>query len=101
MATTTKTMARTAATTNTATVLYTVPNSTTAVVTNIVIANTSASAQTATISLDGVVLVPTVSLPANSQYSWDGKQPLDANKTITGGASATSVTFHIGGVEIA
>jgi len=101
MATTSKAFFRGAATTNTGTTLYTIPSNTTGVVTNIVIANTGASAYTGTIYLDDVVLVPTVSIPANSQYDWEGKQVLAANKTIKGGASNTAITFHISGVEIA
>ena len=103
MATTTKALARAAAATS-STTLYTAPNTTTlAVVTNIVIANSATSASSATIVMDGVVLVPTVSIPANSVIGFDMKQVLPANnpaKTITGYASTTAVTFHISGVEI-
>lgn len=101
MATTIKSLARTALTTSTSATLYTVPGATTTSITNIVIANTAASASTVTVSVDGVVFIPTVSIPANSQYSWDGKQVLAATKTITGGASTTAVTIHISGVEVA
>jgi len=99
MATTTKTMARVAATTNTGTTLYTVPASTTAVVTNIVVANT-AGAGTFTLALDSVALFTTVAIAANTTVVIDLKQNLTAAKTITGGASATSISFHISGVEI-
>ena len=103
MATTTKALARTAAATS-STTLYTAPNTTTlAVVTNIVVANAATSASSATIAIDGVVIVPTVSIPANSVIGFDMKQVLPANnpaKTITGYASTTAVTFHISGVEI-
>jgi hypothetical protein len=100
MATTTKTMARVAATTNVGTTLYTVPASTTAVVTNIVVANTAASAGTFTLALDSVALFTTVSIAANTTVAIDLKQNLTTGKTITGGASATTVSFHISGVEI-
>ena len=100
MATTTKALARAAAATSSAT-LYTVPASTTAVITNIVVTNTSASAQTFTIALDGVVLQAASSLAANSSAYFDLKQVLATTKTISGFASATSVNFHISGVEIA
>lgn len=103
MAVTSKVLARTAAATSSAT-LYTVPNSsTTTVVTNIVIANTAATTSTATVSIDSVVVVPAVSIAANSVFGFDLKQVIPANatpKTITGFASTTSVTFHISGVEI-
>lgn len=99
MATTTKALARTAAAV-TNTTLYTVPSATTSVITNIAIVNTTASTATASISLDGVVLVPTVSVAANNTTFIDLKQVLDATKTITGSASTTAVNFHISGVEI-
>lgn len=103
MAVTSKVLARTAASTS-STTLYTAPTtSTTAVVTNIVISNTATSQSTATVSMDGVVIVPTVAVPANSVIGFDIKQVLPANatpKTITGYASSTAVNFHISGVEL-
>jgi len=103
MATTTKALARTAAATS-STTLYTAPNTTTlAIVTNIVLANAATSASSATIAIDGVVIVPTISIPANSVVGFDMKQVIPANnpaKTITGYASTTAVTIHISGVEI-
>jgi hypothetical protein len=100
MATVSKTLFRGAATTTTTTTLYTVPTSTTTVVTNIVVVNTSASAQTFTFSLAGVKFAETVTVAAFDSTVLDIKQVLNATETIQGGASATSVTFHIGGVEI-
>lgn len=100
MATITKTMARGAATTNTGTTLYTVPASTTAVVTNIIVANTAATSATFTLALDGVSLFTTVTIAANTTVAIDLKQNLTTTKTITGGASAVTVSFHISGVEI-
>jgi hypothetical protein len=100
MATTTKALARTAAATSSAT-LYTVPSSTTAVVTNIVICNPTASAVTASLLLDDIDLLGSVSVAANSSAFFDLKQVLATTKTIKGFASSTSVDFHISGVEIA
>ena len=100
MATTTKALARTAAATS-STTLYTVPASTTTVVSNIVIANPSTSAVTATMTFDGVNIIPTVSIAANSVFSFDLKQVLATTKIIAGLSSATTTTFHISGVEIA
>ena len=100
MATVSKTLFRGAATLTTTTTLYTVPASTTTVVTNIVIVNTSASVQSFTLSLAGVKFAETVAVNSNDSTTLDIKQVLDATQTIQGGASATSVTFHIGGVEI-
>lgn len=100
MATTSKTLFRGAATTNTATTLYTVPSATTTVVTSIVVTNTASSNGTFTLALAGVNLATTVTVGANDSTVIDLKQPLTATQTITGGASATTINFHIGGVEI-
>jgi hypothetical protein len=100
MATTTKALARGAFGTGSAT-LYTVPSATTTVISNIVITNTAGSAGTFTLALDGVALATTVSVAANSITAIDLKQVLAATKTITGLASATTINYHISGVEIA
>lgn len=101
MATSTKALFRGAATTNTGTTLYTTPAGSSAVITNIVVSNTAATASTVTLALDSVNILPTTSIPANSVATFDLKQVLAASKTITGGASTTAVTIHISGVEIA
>ena len=101
MATTTQALARTALTTSTGTTLYTVPSATTTVISNIVLSNTAATSSTVTVALDGVNILPTVSVAANSVIAFDIKQVLATTKTITGGASTTAVTIHISGVEIA
>lgn len=101
MATTLKALFRGAATTTLTTTLYTVPAVTTTQITNVVIVNNSAASVTATMSIDGISFVPTVTIAANSQYVWDGKQTLAATKIIQGGSSVVTTTFHISGVEIA
>ena len=100
MATTSKALARTAAATS-STTLYTVPSATTTVVTNIVVTNSAATAATFTITLDAVDLFKDVSIAANSVAMFDLKQVLATTKVIAGLASATTVKFHISGVEIA
>ena len=100
MATTSKALARTAAATTTTT-LYTVPSATTTVVTNIAVTNAATSAGTFTITLDGIDLITAASIAANSTAFFDVKQVLAATKVIAGFASATTVKFHISGVEIA
>jgi hypothetical protein len=100
MATTTKALYRGAAATS-STTLYTVPSATTAVITNIVVSNNSAAAVTATLTFDGVNVLPAVSIAANSVFSFDLKQVLAATKVIAGLSSVTTTTFHISGVEIA
>ena len=100
MATTSKVLARTAASTSNAT-LYTTPSATTTVVTNIVVANTAGTSATFDLALDGVQIFNDTALAANSTAMFDLKQVLVATDLIEGSASATSVTFHISGVEIA
>jgi hypothetical protein len=99
MPTTTKALARAAFATSSAT-LYTVPSATTTVISNIVIANTAGSAGTFTLALNGVAMASAVSIPANSITTIDLKQVLAATNTITGQASATTINYHISGVEI-
>ena len=101
MATTTKALFRGAATTTLTTTLYTVPASTTAVVTNIVVTNTAATAATFDLALNGTKLADTVTIAADTIVVIDLKQVISATQTIAGGASATTVNFHISGVEIA
>lgn len=100
MATTPKVLFRGAATTTTSTTLYTVPAATTAVITNIVVTNTSGSTASYTISLNDVSIATTVTVGANDSTVLDIKQVLAAGQTIKGGASATTVNFHISGAEI-
>lgn len=99
MPTTPKALFRGAASTG-STTLYTVPASTTAVVTNIVVCNETASSQTFRILLNGVSFAYDSTIAANSVAIFDVKQVLSATQTITGLASSTSVDFHISGVEI-
>ena len=101
MATTTKALFRGAATTNTATTLYTVPSATTTVVTNIVVTNTATSSATFTLALNGTSIGTLVAVGASDSTIIPLKQVIAATNTITGGASATTVNFHISGVEIA
>jgi hypothetical protein len=100
MATTTKALARTAAATSSAT-LYTVPASTTTVITNIAVCNNTSTAGTFTILLDDIELHKDTAIAANSTVYIDLKQVLATTKTIKGFASAVTIDFHISGVEIA
>jgi len=101
MATTAKALFRGAATTTTSTTLYTVPSNTTTIVTNIVVTNTASGDATYTLALDDVNLATTVTVGGYDSTVLDIKQVLSAADTIKGGASATTVNFHISGVEIA
>jgi len=100
MATTSKILFRGAASTSSAT-LYTTPSATTTVVTDIVVSNTASATATYELLLNDVVLAKTVTVGANDSTIIQLKQPLAATQTIKGLASATTVNFHISGVEIA
>ena len=99
MATITKALARGAFATS-STTLYTVPASTTTVVTNIVVTNTTGTAGTFSLLLDDVSLATTVSVGGFDSTIIDMKQVLATTKTIKGLASAITINFHISGVEI-
>ena len=100
MPTLTRALFRGAATTTLTTTLYTVPSATTTVVSSIVVANTAASAATFDLALNGVKLADTTAIAADTIVVIDLKQVISATQTIQGGASATTVNFHISGVEI-
>lgn len=105
MANTAKVLFRGAATTSLTTNLYTVPASTTTVITSIAVANTAASAGTFTLSLgvagSEIALFDAVAIAADTTTIIDLKQVLTAAQVIDGGASATTINFHISGMEIA
>ena len=100
MATTTKILARTAAATSNTT-LYTAPSSTTTIITNIVVTNTAASSATFTIKINSIDILSSVSIAANTSAFFDLKQVVPATQVVAGSASATTVNFHISGVEVA
>jgi hypothetical protein len=100
MATTSKALFRGAAAL-TSTTLYTVPASTTTVITNIAVCNNAATAATFTLLLDDIELQKDSTVAANTTAYIDLKQVLGTTKTIKGLASAVTVDFHISGVEIA
>jgi len=99
MATVSKALFRGAASTS-STTLYTVPASTTTVVTNILVVNTATANATYDLLLDDVSIANDVFIAGNDTLSIDLKQVLATTKTIKGLASATTVNFHISGVEI-
>lgn len=91
---------RGAAATSSAT-LYTVPSATTAVLTDIVVSNTSSSQQYVTMTVDGVNILPTVPVSANTVINLQPKTVIGAADILAGYASSADVKFHISGVEIA
>lgn len=81
-------------------VIYTVPASTSTIVTNIVVANTSAAATTFTISLNGPCIAFQQTLAANSTAYFDLKQFLATTQTITASASSSRVNMQISGMTV-
>ena len=94
-----KVLARGPATTSASTV-YTVPSATTTLVNNILVANATTSAQTFSISLSGIAIAASVSIPANDTIILDVKQVLPVNQTISSFASTQNVNISISGLEI-
>jgi hypothetical protein len=92
---------RGAASLTTTTTLYTTPSATSTIVNSVMVSNTDSVARTFTMSFGGVKWAETVSIAANSVIVFDFKQVLNTTNTIQGGASATTVTFSISGVEVA
>lgn len=81
------------------TTLYTVPASTQAVMTRLIVCNTSGSSQTFTLNVNGTSIYSGATLSANQTFTLDTAEVLAATETISGSASATSVNFSINGVE--
>lgn len=89
---------RGAAATSSAT-LYTVPSATTSVLTDIVISNTSADQQYATITVDGINLIPAVPISASAVINFQFKTVMATTKIIAGFATSAAVKMHLSGVE--
>ena len=83
----------------TSTTLYTTPAGSTAVVTNIVVCNPTTAAITASMTINSIDLLGSVSVAANSVFAFDLKQVIPATQILAGSASTTAVDFHISGVE--
>lgn len=99
MATTAKKIFRGAASISNTT-LYTVPSATKTIVNTVVVTNTASTAATYDMSFGDIVIANDVSVPANDSLIAEVKQVLDATETIKGLASASTVNFHISGLEI-
>ena len=86
---------------NTAGTLYTVTTGIeSAVITDIVVANTSSEAQSVTVNFDGVAIIGGAILNPKDSVSFDIKQVLDNGSTISSSASSSDVKLHISGIEI-
>ena len=80
------------------TTLYTAPSK--AVLTDIVVSNTSSDQQYVTITVDGINIVPTVPVSAKQVVNLQFKTVVPSGDIIAGLATSTDVKFHISGVEI-
>ena len=80
--------------------VYSVPSSTSAIITNIVIANTSGTEATVTLSIGGVEVLGSTKIVENTSLFADVKQVLNEFDAIELSASANGCTAHISGVEI-
>jgi hypothetical protein len=83
------------------TTLYTVPAATTAVLTDIVVSNTSSNQQYVTMTVDGINILPTVPISPNTVINLQPKTVIATTKILAGFATSTDVKFHVSGVEVA
>jgi hypothetical protein len=82
------------------TALYTVPASTTTIVSNLIVTNETAASVTFSLALAGNRIAESQTLAANSSAYFDMKQTLNTTETITGGASSPLVLLSASGVEV-
>jgi hypothetical protein len=81
--------------------LYTVTSGiSSAVITDIVVTNTSSESQSVTVNLSGVPIVGGSFLNPKDSVSFDIKQVLPNGGTISSSASSSDVKLHISGIEI-
>ena len=73
---------------------------TTTVLTDIVVSNTNSSQQYVTITVDGINIIPTVPVSANTVITIQPRTVIASSKVIAGYATSTDVKFHISGVEV-
>jgi hypothetical protein len=99
MANTFKALFRGAAPTS-STTLYTVPPGTTTLVSSLVVVNTASAVATFDMSFDSIQIANDVNIPGNDSLILELKQVLEASDVLAGLASASTVNFHISGLEI-
>ena len=80
------------------TTLYTAPSK--AVLTDIVVSNTSSDQQYVTITVDGINIVPTVPVSAKQVVNLQFKTVVPSGDIIAGYATSADVKFHVSGVTI-
>lgn len=92
-------MARAALTTTSAT-LFTVPATTTSIVTEIIITNTTALDIPATVTIAGVSLVAATVVPGNGMLTMGLKQVMSTGEIIAGFAGQAGLNIFISGVNV-
>jgi len=80
--------------------VYTVPASTTAIVTNITIANPTTAAILASVTLDGISIAKQLSVAANGTTFIDMKQAIATTKKISVLTTASQVDVQISGMTV-
>ena len=90
---------------NSSTDIYTVPGSTTAILRNIHIANTTATAATIRLSIGtigvGTAILYDFSVPANGTYDWSGFLVMAAGEVLKAqGGTNNALCITVSGVEV-
>ena len=67
------------------------------VITCIDISNTGTTAYTCVLSLNGVILIPTITIPASSIFTWEGSEFLPSGDTCTATVSNAAVIISVNG----
>jgi hypothetical protein len=82
--------------------LYTVPTSTTTIVKNIVLCNTTGTAANVTLTVGGQTIINAYPVNANDTVTMDLSLVMSSADTITGlQATASAISVYISGVEVA
>lgn len=80
--------------------VYSVPSSTSTVITNIIISNTTGSPLRATLKIGGVSALGSTEIIENTSLFADLKQVMNEFDAIEISANGTGLEIHVSGVEI-
>lgn len=81
--------------------VYSVPSSTSAIVTNLIVANTSSSSIALSISIGGFSVFSETEVFGNTSVFVDLKQVMNEFDAIEVSGSTTGLDIHVSGVEVA
>lgn len=80
---------------------YSVPTSTTAIITNVIFSNKTASTRTVTLTVNGISFCTGLQVPGNGTVNFDTRTVANANETISVVADAASaVDYFVSGVLV-